>query len=109
MSRPAAELREKAREGIRSGKLPSQRPRVTWGGVANGARCAVCDNGFSHGDLEIEFEDEANGAANGDRIQMHVPCHTAWEAELSISPPRIVSSSAANTPRAPDDPQTSTG
>jgi hypothetical protein len=76
-------LKEMAREGIRSGKLPNRRPSVTWGGFANGARCAVCDTGFTEDDLEIEFEDPAS--AKGGMIHMHVACHVTWEAELTTA------------------------
>jgi hypothetical protein len=35
-------LRAKAREVIRTGKLPNRRPDRTWGGAGIGAPCTVC-------------------------------------------------------------------
>jgi len=35
-------LRAKAREAIRTGRLPSRRPDRTWGGPGVGVVCTVC-------------------------------------------------------------------
>ena len=95
-------LREKARQGIQSGKLPTRRPSDTWGGFGSGALCAVCDMRLGPGDVEIEFEVRPEGAANGVAYMMHVACHAAWEAELPVGAPRVVCSEATNSPRGPD-------
>ena len=96
------DLREKARHGIRSGKLPTRRPSDTWGGFSTGALCAVCDMRLSPGDVEIELVVRPEGAANGLAVMMHVACHAAWEAELPVGGARVVCSGAANSPRGPD-------
>jgi hypothetical protein len=107
------ELREKARQGIQSGRLPTRRPSDTWGGFSNGALCAVCDMRLSPGDVEIELQVRPEGAAKGEAYMMHVACHAAWEAELPEGAARVVCSGAANSPRGPDvahdEAQTRTG
>jgi hypothetical protein len=96
------ELREKARQGIQSGKLPTRRPSDTWGGFSSGALCPVCDLRLSPGDVEIEIQVRPEGAANGEAYMMHVACYAAWEAELPVGAARVVSSGAANSPRGTD-------
>jgi hypothetical protein len=103
-------LRQMARQGIQSGRLPTRRATVTWGGFGSGAPCALCDVRLSPGDVEIEFQVRPQGAANGERYLMHVACHAAWEAELVAG---VVCSQAKNSPRGPDvahdEAQTRTG
>jgi len=95
-------LRQKARQGIRSGNLPARRPSDTWGGFGSGAACAVCDLRLGPDDVEIEMEGQHEGAANGQDYRMHLACHAAWEAELAVGAQRVVSSEATNSPREPD-------
>jgi hypothetical protein len=52
-------LREKAREAIRSGKLPGRRPDRTWAGPGLGVACAICAL-------------PGNEAAHGDRDAVHI-------------------------------------
>jgi hypothetical protein len=76
-------LRSKARELIRTGKLPNRRPESAWGGPGEGARCTVCGAAVQ-GD-ELEFELEFAGAGNSsvlDEYHLHVRCFRAWELEL---------------------------
>jgi hypothetical protein len=67
-------LRAPAREAIKTGNLPAQRPERMWGGPGTGASCAVC--GKTIGTVEIEFElqfasDVGCGAAN---YMVHARC-----------------------------------
>jgi hypothetical protein len=91
-------LREKARQGIQSGKLPTRRPSDTWGGFSIGGFCAVCDLRLSPGEVEIELQVRPEGAQTGEAYLMHIACHAAWEAELPLSAALVVCSGAANSP-----------
>ena len=51
-----AVFREKAREAIRSGKLPTRRPDRTWGGPGTGVICTICGEPVAQDQLEWEFE-----------------------------------------------------
>jgi hypothetical protein len=75
-------LRAKAREVIRTGKLPSRRPDRTWGGPGVGAKCTVCDEAVKRDQLEFEIQFEHNGDNPGlDKFHVHVRCFAAWEFE----------------------------
>ena len=65
-------LRERARDGIRSGKLPSRKPSSMWGGSGNGGRCAVCDGNLSRDQAELEFEAKHPDGTNDATYRMHV-------------------------------------
>lgn len=75
-------LRQRARERIRSGKLPNHTPTSTWGGSANGARCPVCDGDLRCDELELAFEVKPRDGSDGKTYQMHVSCYIAWESEV---------------------------
>ena len=75
-------LREKAREVVRTGKLPSRRPDRTWAGPGVGASCALCGEPLKQDQLELEI----GFAHKGDRpaldtFHIHVRCFAAWESE----------------------------
>ena len=75
-------LREKAREAIRAGKLPSRRPDRMWGGPGVGECCAICGELVTRDQLELEIQFAYVGAA--DRLHdfhLHVQCFAAWELE----------------------------
>ena len=76
-------LREKARDAIINGKLPSQRPDRTWGGPGVGAPCSVCDKPVTKDEMEfeIQFAREANGLSGLDKFHVHIRCFAAWEFE----------------------------
>jgi len=75
-------FREKAREAIRSGKLPSRRPDRTWGGTGAGAPCPVCGEIVTKDQLEIEVEFDRDGSNPGvGDFHIHVRCFAAWELE----------------------------
>jgi hypothetical protein len=75
-------LREKAREKIRSGKLPIAKPDRTFGGQSSGGTCAVCGDQVKRDDVEFEIEFKRRGATPGlDRYYLHQRCFAAWEFE----------------------------
>ena len=75
-------LRAKAREAVRTGKLPSRRPDRTWGGPGVGAACAVCGEAVTKDQLEFEVEFAHDGDSPGlDKFHVHVRCFAAWEFE----------------------------
>jgi len=75
-------LRAKAREVIRTGKLPSRPPDNTWGGTGAGAPCPVCGEIVTKDQLEIEVEFSHDGNNPGlDKFHIHVRCFAAWELE----------------------------
>ena len=75
-------LRAKAREAVRSGKLPDQRPDRTWGGPGVGAPCSVCGDAVTKSQLEFELQFAHDGAVPGlDKYHVHIRCFAAWEFE----------------------------
>jgi hypothetical protein len=73
-------LREKAREAIRSKKLPTRRPDRTFGGAGSGAPCSVCGEPVTPGQMEMEVEYRHEGA-RVDNYHMHLRCFSAWDVE----------------------------
>jgi hypothetical protein len=91
-------LREKARESIRSGKLPLRKPARILGGPGTGETCGVCGLMLTPTDMEIEAEfDRRDGPGKGlDGFHAHPRCYAAWEFErtkidLPPEPPRLLS------------------
>ena len=93
-----ATLREKAREGIQSGRLPTARPRRTFAGPSEGgATCGVCGDSVPRGEMEFELEfrfgPDPEGKSLRDALQrlnerpdvrcyhLHHRCFAAWEFE----------------------------
>jgi hypothetical protein len=75
-------LREKAREAIRTGRLPTKKPDRTFGGPGVGATCALCGENIPRGESEFEIEFRRHGATPGlDRYYLHYRCFAAWEFE----------------------------
>ena len=81
-------LRQKAREVVRSGKLPSRAPDRTWGGPGVNAECAVC--GKKVGKDEMELEIQFAHDSDLDKFHVHIRCFAAWEFERKEAgnPPR---------------------
>ena len=82
-------LREKARELIRRGVLPTSRPRRTLGGPGIGCVCAVCAKKIERDALEIEMEAARPGVAPDvapDVYHFHPQCFAAWEFERTKVP-----------------------
>jgi hypothetical protein len=75
-------LREKAREVIRSGKLPARPPDRTWGGPGVGIACMICGLPVGKEQMAIEIQFSYNGPSPGlDKFDVHVRCFAAWEFE----------------------------
>ena len=75
-------LREKAREAIRSGKLPTRKPDRTFGGPGMGKSCAVCGDTIPPEQMEFEIEFHLDGALAGrGSYHQHPWCLAAWEFE----------------------------
>ena len=77
-----AMLRDKAREAIRSGRLPTRRPDRTFGGSGSNRPYSVCGELVTSGETEFEIEFNRHGVQPGlDRYLLHVRCLAAWEFE----------------------------
>jgi hypothetical protein len=75
-------LRAKAREAVRTGKLPAQSPDRTWGDPGVGAPCTICGEPVRRDQMEFEVQFERDGTAPGlDKYHIHVRCFAAWEFE----------------------------
>ena len=78
-------LRAKAREAIRTGKLPNRRPDRTWGGPGVGASCTICGEPVTKDQLEFEIQFSRDGNNPGlDKFDLHIRCFAAWELERSM-------------------------
>ena len=65
-------LRERAREAIRSGRLPSRSQDRTLGGPGSGEKCAVCGELVTRQMTELEAEFNHDGATRGgERYRLH--------------------------------------
>src|SRR5678816_2376603 len=56
-------LREKAREAIRSGKLPARKPSRMFGGTGSEKPCALCGDIVPRDQPELEMELTRDGSA----------------------------------------------
>ncbi|HEY7518744.1 MAG TPA: hypothetical protein VIE36_10685 [Methylomirabilota bacterium] len=74
-------LRERAREVVRRGKLPSRSADRVWGGPGVGAPCQVCGLPVTKDEKEFEIEFEQDGGGGLDKFHVHVRCFAAWEFE----------------------------
>ena len=75
-------LREKAREAVRNGTLPTSKPSHLLGGPArSGDTCALCGEPLTQGQAELEVE--FDGASKSDRNCFHPRCFAAWELECT--------------------------
>jgi hypothetical protein len=57
---------------------------------------------LSPDDVEIEFQISPEGDANRGAYIMHLTCHAAWEAELSVGAAQVIFSEATKSSRGPD-------
>jgi hypothetical protein len=76
-------VREKARDAIRSGKLPTHRPRRTLAGPGGGTACAVCGEPIKQNQVEYETEFRLHGGLANSHL--HLRCFAAWEMERHIA------------------------
>ena len=78
--------REKVREAIRSGRLPSRSQDSTRGSSGSGGVCRVCQEvivmSSSMTELEVAFNDRAAGFVV---CQIHYQCFAAWEIERTTT------------------------
>ena len=75
------DLRQRARERIREGRLPCITHYRTWGGRGSNEPCALCDGTI--GPDEVEYEIEPPGATSGSLYRFHFLCHDAWQYECA--------------------------
>jgi hypothetical protein len=75
-------LREKAREAIQNGHLPTRRPDGTTGGPGCGDACAICGESVRRNQMELEAEFRHNSEATEvGKHHFHPLCYLAWEFE----------------------------
>jgi len=75
-------LREKARELIQNGKLPTQIPNRIMGGPGCGEACALCGETLRRNQMEFEPECMSDGEIPELRkYYLHPRCFMAWECE----------------------------
>jgi hypothetical protein len=79
--RPEGELRRRAREEIRRGRLPESPPASMWGGKGTGLSCAVCGDPVRLDQVEYEITDPRGGEA----LRFHMECHTVWQLECGVA------------------------
>lgn len=75
-----AELRRRARELIRGGRLPAVPPSLDWKGPGSGRICALCGNSIGRDQMECEIEVLTKVAAR-DSYVLHAQCYLVWELE----------------------------
>lgn len=80
LCRPQGELRRRAREEIRKGRLPQSPPASMWGGSGSGLPCAVCGDSIRPDQVEYETTDPRCG----DSLRLHMQCHTVWQIEGDV-------------------------
>ena len=75
-------LRLKAREAIRTQKIPNRTPDRMWGGPGSDAACAICGHPVVRDEMgfEVEF---ARAGEPGDKVSLalHLKCFSAWDLE----------------------------
>ena len=75
-------LREKARELIQNGKLPTQNPHRIMGGPGCGEACALCGEALRRNQMEFEPEFRSDGEIPElHKYHLHPRCFMAWEFE----------------------------
>jgi hypothetical protein len=83
MDEECTRLRDRAREAIKSGRLPSGKPARTLGGLGSGRSCALCGTLLLPTQMEIEIEVDLYGSMQGlDKYHLHPRCFAAWEFEI---------------------------
>ena len=77
------QLRAKAREVLKAGKIPSRRPDRTSLGPDVNVLCAICDlPGHAPANAVSEIQFARDGGNSGlDVFHVHIRCFAAWEFE----------------------------
>ena len=79
-------LREKAREAIQNGKLPTRSPNSIKGGPGCSDACALCGETLRRNEMELEPEFKAEGEVPElHKYHLHPRCFMAWEREREPS------------------------
>ena len=90
-------LRQRARQALQTGKLPSRPPDRTWGGPGVGAPSSVCNEPVTRDQLEFEIQVAYDGDTPGlDKFHVHLWCFAAFEM-------------SARSSRTPDEPPATPG
>ena len=79
LTRLESELRDRARDLIREGRLPDRAPARVWGGPGSGVPCALCAQVIPS--TEMEYEADATLANAVHTLHFHFVCHAAWQLE----------------------------
>jgi hypothetical protein len=83
MDEECSTLRDKARETIRSGRLPLRKPARILGGLGSGRPCALCGTLLLPTQMEFEIEFNRSGSMQElDKYHLHPRCFGAWEFEI---------------------------
>jgi hypothetical protein len=78
-----AQILTRAREQIRSGRLPLSLPSKMWADHGKGQRCAVCDQVIASVERQYEFA-LPTPSGHSDHC-IHFACYQAWIACRSIA------------------------
>jgi hypothetical protein len=70
-----------ARERIRIGDLPSQKPVHAFAGRGTGSNCALCHTSIMPSEIEIELDFHSPATCSRTTILMHMQCSEIWERE----------------------------
>lgn len=70
--------RHRAREAMKTCKLPEGRPERIWGGPGSGAMCAVCGQIVGKEETEFELQFGSNGGSD----TVTYPVHAQMGASL---------------------------
>ena len=90
-------LHVRAREAMKTGRLPDHRPERVWGGLGSGEPCAVCGEAVDKNDVELELQFASDPVAAATSYHVHAKCFGAWEVER-----RSRDSNGHSLPRADD-------
>ena len=82
-------LRQKARDAIMAGRLPTCSPTGVWGSPGTGKTCAVCGQVIGRDGLGFELEFDGDDVAGRQVHNVHIWCFAAWEFECQSSLPAV--------------------
>jgi hypothetical protein len=74
------DLRLRARQAIRSKRIPNRHPERIWGSPADGDICAICSSSVGGLALGLEFARGKRAA----RYSVHIDCFAAWKLESDL-------------------------